>query len=79
MGIRLKGFVIHKLLNNPLAFSSLTNLDFLLSHTAHFDKIIILPFFVLIAFRFLLFIFFSNNRIILYINTLKSLINCSGF
>ena len=33
-----------KLLNNPLASCSLINFDFLLSHTAHFDKNTILPF-----------------------------------
>ena len=46
-GILLKGVFIPKLLNIPLAFSSLINFDFLLSHIAHFDKSIILSVFFL--------------------------------
>ena len=45
------------LLNNPPAFCSLRNFDFLLSHTAHSDKSIILPFLVFTTFGFLLFVF----------------------
>ena len=37
-GILLKGVFIPKLLNNPLASCCLINFDYLLSHTAHFDK-----------------------------------------
>ena len=53
--ILLKGFFISKLLNNQLASCSLINFDFLLSHTAHFDKSSIRPIFVFITFGFLLF------------------------
>ena len=35
-----------KLLYNPFSFCSFTNLGFLLSHTAHFDDNIVLPFLV---------------------------------
>ena len=37
-GFYLKGVFIPKLPNNLLASCSLTNFNFLLSHTAHFDK-----------------------------------------
>ena len=57
-GSLLKGVFIPKLLNNLLASCSLINLDSLLSHTAHFDKSIILFFFVLTTFGFLLSVFF---------------------
>ena len=47
----LKEVFIPKLINNPLASCSLINFDFLLSHTAHFDKsIILLQFFFLATF-----------------------------
>ena len=58
----LKCFFITKLLNNPLASCSLINLNFLLSHTAHFDKSIILPFFVFTTFRFLFSVFFLHFK-----------------
>ena len=45
--ILVKGVFVPKLLNNPIASYALKNFDFLLSHTAHFDKSIIVPFFVL--------------------------------
>ena len=48
------GFFISKLLNNPLSSYSLIDFDFLLSHTAHFDTGIILPFSVLTTVGFLL-------------------------
>ena len=54
----LKGFFILKLINNPLAFYFLIDLDLLLLEISHFDKGIILPFFVSTALGFLLFIFF---------------------
>ena len=56
----LKGVFISKLLNNPLASCCLINVDFVLSNTAHFDKSIILPFFVLASFGFLLEVFFLH-------------------
>ena len=41
-----------KLLNKPFTSCSLTNLDFFIPHTVHFDYIINLPFFVLEIFEF---------------------------
>ena len=61
-GIVLKRIFIPKLLNNPLAFYCLINFDFLLSHTAHFDKRIILLFFVFTTFAFLLSVFFLHFK-----------------
>ena len=58
----LKGVFIPKLLNNLLASCSLINFDFLLSHTADFDKSIILLFFVLKTFGFLLSVFFLHLK-----------------
>ena len=49
-----------KLLNNPLASCSLTNLNFLVSHTAHFYKIVSFPLFVFATFDFLLSVFSST-------------------
>ena len=56
------------LLNNPLVSCSLTNFNFVPSNTVHFDKSIILQFFVLTAFRLLLSLFFYtlDNKIILF-------------
>ena len=45
-GILLNEVLIAKLLNNPLASSVLINLNFLLSHNAHFDKSISFTLFV---------------------------------
>ena len=45
-GILLKGVLIYKLLKNPFASCSFTNLDFLFPHSVHFDCIINVPFFV---------------------------------
>ena len=59
-GILLKGVLIPRLLNNPLASWSLINFDFL--QTAHFDKIIILPFFVLAAFGLFISVFFLQFK-----------------
>ena len=50
------------LVNNPVAFCCLINFYFLLSHTAHFDKNIILRFFVLAIFGFLLSIFSQHFK-----------------
>ena len=58
----LQGVVIPKLLNNPLGSCSLKNLDFLLTHTSHFDISIILPFFVLTTFGFLLSVLFLHFK-----------------
>ena len=49
---------IPKLLNNSLASCSLKKIDFLLWHTAHFDKSIILLFLLFTTFLFLLSLFF---------------------
>ena len=48
-----------KLLNNPFACCSLINFDFLLSHTAHFDKIIVLPLLVFETWIYALSNFFT--------------------
>ena len=60
--ILLKGVFIPKLLNNPLVSCSLINFYFVLSHTAHFDKNIILSFFVLGTFGFLISVFFLHFK-----------------
>ena len=60
--ILLKDVFIPKLFNNPLVFCSFINFEFLLSHTAHFDKSIILPFFVFATFEFLLYVFFLHFK-----------------
>ena len=65
MGKSLKicTFIPVKLLNIPLDCCSLVNFDFLLLHTAHFDKsIILLPFLVFTTFGFLLSVFFYTSR-----------------
>ena len=46
--------------NKNFAFSLLIKLDFLLLQTTHFDKSIILPFFVFTTFGFLLSVFFLH-------------------
>ena len=58
-----------KLLNNPFACCSLIYFDFLLSHIAHFDKIIVLPLLVFETFGFMLSVFFYtlNNMIALFL------------
>ena len=61
-GILLKGVFIPKLCNNPLACCCLINFVFFLSHTAQFEKRIILPFFVLATFGFLLSVFFPRFK-----------------
>ena len=58
----LKGAFILKLLNNPVASWSLINLYFLLTYTAHFDKSIILLFFVYATFGFLISVFFIHFK-----------------
>ena len=66
--LRNSTFTPVKVLENPLISCSLRNFDFLLLHTAHFDKGIILPFLVLTTFGFLLSVFFytSDHKIILF-------------
>ena len=56
--ILLNGALRPRLLNNPFAYYSFINLDFLLPHTAHFDSNISLPFFVFINFEFTFSVFF---------------------
>ena len=60
--LRIDTFIPVKLLNNSLASHSLINFKFLLLHTAHFDKSIILPFLVFITVLFLLSVFFLHFK-----------------
>ena len=55
--LRIGTIIPVNLLNNLLNSSSLVNFDFLLSHTAHYDISIILPFLAFTTFRVLLFVF----------------------
>ena len=59
-GILLNGVLIPKLLNNPFASCSFTNLDFLIPQSAHFDCIISPPFFALKIFEFKFLVFFLH-------------------
>ena len=61
-GILLKGFFIPKILNSPLASFSLININFLVSHTTHFDKIISFPIFAFATPGFLLHVFLYTLR-----------------
>ena len=56
--IRIGTLIPVKLINISLASRSLINFDFLLSHTAHFDKSIIRPLLAFTTFGFLLSEFF---------------------
>ena len=56
-GILFNGTLIPSVLNNPFASFSFINLNLLLSRTAHFDRNIVLPFFVFITFEFTFFLF----------------------
>ena len=60
--ILVKGVFNPRLLNNPLASCSLTNLEFLLSDTAHFDKSINLPLFFFATVEFLLSVFYLHIK-----------------
>ena len=60
--ILFNGVLRPKLLNNPFASFSFINLDFLLSHAAHFDNNIVLPFFVFITFEFTFYLFCTLNN-----------------
>ena len=63
MCVSLKiGISIPNLLNNPLAFCSYRNFNFLLLHTEQFDKRIILPSLVLTTFGFLFSVFFLHFK-----------------
>ena len=55
-----------KLLNIPLVSFSLINFVFLLLHTVHFDKSIILPFFVFMTFGFFLNFKQYDNIVFIY-------------
>ena len=46
----------------PFACCSLINLDFLLPHMTHFDKIIVLPLLVFETFRFMLSVSFLHLK-----------------
>ena len=61
-----------KLLNRPFASWFLINLDFLLSHIAHFDNIITLPLLVLdtCGSMFLVFFYTLGNMFPFYIYVL---------
>ena len=56
-GISLNSNLIPKLLSNPFASYSFTNLDFLIPHSAHFECMINLLFPVLKIFEFKFFVF----------------------
>ena len=58
-GTLLKGVLIPKLLNIPIACCSLINLDFLLSHVAQFDCIILPILSISNYFRVIIFSIFS--------------------
>ena len=57
-----EGVLIPNLLNNPVAYCSLINLDFLILHTAHFDKTIVFPLLVFKTFRFILSVSFLHFK-----------------
>ena len=44
-GVLYSGVLIPKLLSNPFASCSFTNLDFLILHSTHYDRIIVLHLF----------------------------------
>ena len=61
--LRISTFTPAKLLNNPFGRCSLRNFNFLLSHNAHFDKSIILPFLVFTTCGFVLSVFFLHFKL----------------
>ena len=67
-GILLNGVLRPKLLNNPFASCLLINLDFLLTHIAHFDNSVVLLLLVFKTIGFMLSVFFYtlNNMIALF-------------
>ena len=58
----LNGVLRPKLRNIPFASYFLISLDFLTSHTAHFDKNIVLPSLVFEALRFTFSVFFLHFK-----------------
>ena len=66
--IWVKGVLIPKLINNPIASCSLRIFEVLLLHSEQLDKNIVLPFLVLTTFGFSLSVFFytSHNKIKLF-------------
>ena len=72
--LKVSLFLIPKLLNNPLAFFPLINFDFVLLHTAHFDKSIIFRFLSLkrMVFYFLYFFTLKTIQLHCFTNRLKS-------
>ena len=60
--ILFNGVLIPRLLNNPFAYCSLINFDFLLPHMAHFDNIIVLPLVVFETFEFMVSVFFLHFK-----------------
>ena len=65
-GILLKGIFNPELLNDPLASYFFINLDFLLLHTAHFDKIITLFLFLFLTEGCIFSVFFFTLDNILF-------------
>ena len=62
INILLNRALIPNWLNRPFAFCLLANIGFLLLHTVHFDKSIILSSLSFEAFRFLLSVFFLYGK-----------------
>ena len=66
IGLFLKDVFNHKLLNNPLSFSSFITLGIFLLPTAYFDKCIFLFFFIFVTPRTFTFCFFSTFQTLSY-------------
>ena len=62
IGTLLNGVLIPKLPNSPFASLFLINLDFLLSHIAHFDNTIVLPLLVFETFGFMFSVSFLHFK-----------------
>ena len=67
--LRISIFTPVKLLNNPLASYFLRNVDFLLIHTAHFDKRIVFSLDYITLFKITLFYIYFT---LLFINRIFS-------
>ena len=79
MSLFLSYLIIVSYLITYLVPCSLINLDFILSHTTHFYKIISFPLFVPATFAFLLFAsFYASNNVITKENT-RMLMKCLDF
>ena len=76
-GILLNGILRPKLFNILFPSRSFINLDFLLSHKAHFDNNIVLPLLVFETLRFILYLFVYtlNNKITLLYTFFKTILN----